>query len=650
MGIVASIDLQTLWWWARLIGAPLAAISAVVTILLRYRQWRQAGAFDYRRLAEVGAVAANAALVELLPASSAVDVTFGERLVRGAQPPRAGTLTTILDFYEQTPTRRLVILGDSGAGKTVLALALRRALLADGARGADQVPAQIPLTVNLATWDSDLSAAAAVARALGEREAVGWRALSSRRLLLVLDGLDETDPEDEPPRRAVEVLRQLNTRRIAGRIPVVVTCRTSFYERLTPAQRLADATVVHVDDLTTQMVADHLAQLAEGDAAWAEVVRTVDEDPAGALARCLTRPWWLSTVTTVCSPSEEPPYQPRLTPAELIALADRGELDDRLRREYADLLVTRLRRHRRRGRRALGELAAYLQANRAQAREVDGVQLSSSELVVHQLWPLGGPRRVLAVDTALAVLLSLPGLVWGALLTCPQGLLPALGYAVFVAVFLGALVRATTLAWFPPRRLELRRLLRPAPLFVQSVTAMLFALAFTVTVDGAVGAAAGVLAWAALGLNVGSSPTVLSSADFDDRTPDRPVRDDHLLGMMAGVAGIPLGAVALAQKLPWPVAVALSTTYGLMVGWTVGSGVWRRYLALLLTTRGRMPWRLRGLLQEAHSVGILRRTGTAYRFRHQELLEQFAGPAVVPAQSDDEPEPDGLAGPVGVPA
>jgi len=59
-----------------------------------------------------------------------------------------GTFDEVLEFFRQLPEPRLVVLGEAGAGKTVLAAELARRLLA--ARQADD---PVPVVVPVTAWD-----------------------------------------------------------------------------------------------------------------------------------------------------------------------------------------------------------------------------------------------------------------------------------------------------------------------------------------------------------------------------------------------------------------------------------------------------------------------------------------------------------------
>ncbi|MFE0042674.1 CHAT domain-containing protein [Streptomyces albireticuli] len=63
------------------------------------------------------------------------------------------------------------------------------------------------------------------------------------------------------------------------------------------------------------------------------------------------------------------------------------------------------------------------------------------------------------------------------------------------------------------------------------------------------------------------------------------------------------------------------------------SSLWPSYLLSrsVLAARGQLPWRLRSFLADAHRLGVLRRAGPTYQFRHARLQEHLAG---VPAPAE----------------
>jgi hypothetical protein len=128
-------------------------------------------------------------------------------------------------------------------------------------------------------------------------------------------------------------------------------------------------------------------------------------------------------------------------------------------------------------------------------------------------------------------------------------------------------------------------------------------------------------------------------------TPRAALRDDLLAG---NVAGLITGGLAfvVAWRAPWmaaslPLAMLLGVSAFLAAGPGFVAETSRRYLALLLTTRRHLPWRLGRFLDWAYGAGILRVAGTAYQFRHSRLQQWLAH-----APDEPTPRPDGALRPV----
>ncbi|MFJ2915699.1 NACHT domain-containing protein [Streptomyces sp. NPDC087228] len=127
--------------------------------------------------------------------------------------------------YRRVPTGRLVVLGEPGSGKTVLAAMLNLGLLAEREPGAP-----VPVLLTLSGWDPvSESLRDWIERTLGTayyggRIDIPRLLLRGQRLLLILDGLDEM-PEASR-RSAVRVINE-SCGEGAG---VVLTCRSAEYQ------------------------------------------------------------------------------------------------------------------------------------------------------------------------------------------------------------------------------------------------------------------------------------------------------------------------------------------------------------------------------------------------------------------------------------
>jgi hypothetical protein len=84
----------------------------------------------------------------------------------------------------------------------------------------------------------------------------------------------------------------------------------------------------------------------------------------------------------------------------------------------------------------------------------------------------------------------------------------------------------------------------------------------------------------------------------------------------------------------WDVAgwLVAGLTYGLLVGLIGGLarlvvsawGGWLLFARLWLPLAGRLPWRPKRFLEDAHHRGVLRQAGAVYQFRHAQLRDHLA--------------------------
>ncbi|MGA5194487.1 NACHT domain-containing protein [Streptomyces exfoliatus] len=585
----------------------------------------------------------------------------------------SGSLTNIAAFHTGLRRGRLVVLGDAGAGKTMLVMQLLLDLIAK----QEEIPAEhgrlVPVRLSLPSFDDSRLTSqdvlpATVAEMLDDwivREISGGAHPLKRRqarklvdagwVLPILDGLDEMDPEGAFPARALAVIRALNTPGHHGPQPVVVTCRADLYHCLersaSPAMRpgevpvLQDAAVVTLRPLDIDRARQHIAYRfpgrspdAEVEDRWRPVISHLTGHPDGPLARLLCSPLWLFvTVATYLNHGQ---------PEELTRLpADK--LHDFL---LARLLPQTVAQHQPAGTgysesevlHWLGTLARHLTAARQEGN-------SGTDFYPHQLWRVAGhllPRIISTILqgtlTTLFLLLALshyhsttsywiPPYAPGRAL-----LLAGATLVVWVAVHAGrGSVRLrgldTSLLRTPSgRRRMLFALVWPvAGLAIGYVFGLWYSQGYGTRVGQAYG-----LSFVSVGL-VLATETVLASR------PSAVSRPSRLMGQAFAFQSVVLTSYGLAfsagfgamnlAAYPWLSWTAFGdgATLGLCLGLAIGIGrtctsAWTLYVisTLVLAARRRFPRRRLGpFLDWAYDAGLLRLSGIAVQFRHHALQE-----------------------------
>jgi hypothetical protein len=590
-----------------------------------------------------------------------------------------GTLADIVAHYLNPTNRRMLITGespahasgagDAGTGKTVLALALVLGLASERIKG-NHVP--VPVRLTAASWphneiDQWLCSRLTEVYHLSSSDAE--QVVDAGMVLPVIDGLDEMDrgPLLGYSSRAAALLRAVQRSGNGGSPgPIVLTCRAaSFLDMIdsdTYPQSMVHVTISRVDPpRAKKYLEQQVAATPRGRVRWQAVLDALEaatsNSPsmvASAVAHALDTPWRLNLAVTVYQ-ERRPDGTYLRDPADLIGLARTGHLREFLLDHYISAALAaahRSTRTRRPGRsqggrsaqaeaeatwRALAALAHYLNGNSTPQgpRVIEGRRLSSTDITLHELWPLAGPRRALRADRAITCAIALPTI---SALLCQ--LYHAFGFGVWQTA-LGAtavLAGATQLrgpVWPHPQRFGLNRLRtrtgrRDAILWLTVGTFL--------GIPGAlVGDMAG-LAGGAVGGALVSLTLAVTRTDSDPiMKPQDPVNGDALGGALYAAAFGIMSFLALNGAGRLSEIVTIAVLAGLAVGsaarFTNGFLVTPkneagratlRYFAFLLCSRRQLPWRLGRFLDDCYRLGLLRTAGTAWQFRHIELQEHLA--------------------------
>lgn len=595
----------------------------------------------------------------------------------------SGQLGDIVGVYRRIPSGRLVVLGRSGSGKTILAV--RFVLDHLESRGRTEA---VPVIFSIGSWDPTAMTFRDWLAAQLTRDHPGLAApgpggaslaaalVETGRVLPVLDGFDEIAGGLRRP--ALEALN-------ATTLPLLLTSRPSEYAAaVAETDVLTSAAAVDLTDLTLSDLADYLPRTtrkARGGAlsatAWDPVLSELRERPhsrAGAnLAAVLTTPLMVTLARAVYSDT------PDNDPATLLETERFGspeELEDHL----LDNFITTAYRPRPEQRNGSGPRRAF-DPERAQywlgylAHHLTRLDTPNLEW-----WRLGyGLRRTTrTLVTALVICLAIglvdsvvgtlfdplafqlaDGLVAGLL----SGLLFGIAYWFMVAADDAAVepsgMRMKMFGGDPKtRRRTLPRLM------IGLVCGLVFGVGYGFCRGALNGALShfGLPAILAVGLGdgliyglvfaLGAGPTfgllTLFEAPLDIRSAVNPVSllrtncrtvATQLLiwsptfGLLVGFGSVMVIRLvpALLGPVVWNLTAALKLGLISGLGGALGYalsltawGQWTVFSRIWLPLTGRLPWSVVGFLEDAYQRGVLRQAGAVYQFRHARLQHHLA--------------------------
>jgi hypothetical protein len=586
-----------------------------------------------------------------------------------------GELDKITAVYQSIPSERLVVLGQAGSGKTILALRFVLDWLSDYTPGD-----RIPVIFSLGSWDPTAISlrdwmCRRLARdhnALEDTAADGGNLagalVDNHRILPVLDGFDEIAPGLQGA-----ALAALNY--YAG--PLLLTSRPGEYARAVRKQDvLTAAACIELQSLDIKDFGEYLTRASRPEAdpacgtVWEPVLSKLREQPdtgAANVAGAFTIPLMVALARTVYS--DTPGHDPR----ELLD-TERFSTAEAVREHLLAQFVP----------------AAYHQRPAATTSSVTGSHRPrhwNHERAQHWLgylawhmeeqgqrdlawWELGTvmkPRSLMLVVGAMVGLASglIAGLVYGsaaALATGPEnGLRTAAVDAVMNGLGVGmtfGLIHgfATNLKAGGPAfepsymRIQLRggtvKKLRESFLprvgggfvggllfgVLWAIGGALYSVAFSGSSGSAIApqSAQDVALGTALGVATGFVAAI--GAGFEAVSEkENAARPSDLLNKNRANVLIQLVAVGLVIGVGY--GFVLGPAPGLAAGLMVGLGLgtmtaWGRWVVLSrvwLPLTGQVPWAMVAFLEDAHQRGVLRQAGSVYQFRHARIQSQLAG-------------------------
>lgn len=534
---------------------------------------------------------------------------------------------SLADTLASVPTRRLVVLGASGSGKTMLLVGLVRQLLDPARRPPGGV---VPVLFPLAWWDpvtesltdwlhnrllADYPTLAAPFPTAAGTITRGQALLANGLILPVLDGFDEL-----PARVRGRALDAINAA-LGDGDGLVLSSRLAEYRAAVAAGwPLPRATAgVLLDHVGAAAARDYLLRDAGGPAQaarWRPVIDVLGTTHPAASA--LRTPLTIDLARTIFNS----PVEPRPSPC---ALLDTAKLPtaDAVEAYLFDAFVPAAYRRRlgtdrwtvRQAQRHLTFLARHpsgLEWWKLAARGPQPVQ--------GLRWSLDGFRRWAGLALALGLVV---GLVAG----------PLFGPIVAISGALGMTLVLSLTRVVAARPMDLDVAHGPRSMVARDRGMV---IAFGAVIGPLLGSAVGLI----VGLTVGPA-TVVHGPRIGLVTgavvgPIAIVCYTATCGWRAGPwFGVIVGLVD--WLLSWQLGRVLlgvggQVTSGLLVGLVAGTlyglhkAAWGRYLVARcrLAVRGQLPWRLMSFLEDAHRRGVLRQVGSAYQFRHLRLRQRLA--------------------------
>jgi serine/threonine protein kinase len=272
-------------------------------------------------------------------------------------------------LLDQVPSRRILLLGDTGAGKSILMVRLTLSLL-QSRRPGGPVPVLVPLSSwnpmeqELRSWLRDrlsIDYPTLVDSGSGGAHAdSGFDALlDTHKMILLLDGLDEIQPAALRSAAVERINRELEPGHV-----FLVTCRTDDCPPAPPGESpILHTPSVVLNDLDAATVRGYLCADAGAAAAEERWEKVFQARADSAIAAVLRTPLMVSLIRAIYSPRSDPPSAVLPDPEELCDISrfpDQATIEDHLLDGLIPAMYGNERRTRERAERWLRFLARHL--------------------------------------------------------------------------------------------------------------------------------------------------------------------------------------------------------------------------------------------------------------------------------------------------
>lgn len=581
-----------------------------------------------------------------------------------AQPQHANSRDLFQSFWG-LESKRMLILGEPGAGKTLLLLELvRQAVMAR--RTDPTIP--IFIRANVAEWRDDQTFREYFAGKVAGQQFMPVRLvermLDEGRIVPLLDGLDEFDPEDSQPLRGADAIRRLNSLAEGSypmNAPLIVTCRRSYFEKLEKLQlqndemlAVANAGSYIVESLNGEQILSYLRDnlTEEARVRWQPILsalRAVHQTPAKAnLVAVLGSPWRLMLAFRA--------YGGKGVPSGLLSENDVEEAEARLLPQFLAVVTQwRAKRAKDRGRgyglqqtwvkpidsdpaqvaRWLKQIAAYLEKDREQGG-------GAGELVPYQIYQMVNAKilRVTFIACILTAATAIGGLIAVVAINGSHSfsrIVAICGAGIFL--FGGALVAIAGTPATPAGMSVARQIRSPKGLLDLGIALFcaLAASAFTVGTSNTIGArilggcCCGLMAGLIFGFVLARRNRASGVELAASQTPTDPLHggllDSSIIGLVTAlIYGLIIFLTGHGALLALVFGASAVVFFAPILGMPFVSMAWSRYrlAVLILFLQRRLPWRIVTFLRWNYDAGLMRASGLSYQFRHLRLQNWLA--------------------------